>query len=370
MAIYIEKNIKKRRVFLDFMHNPSGDARLGAFELDRIAPVAKEYLENSSAMAATPLERLLKLNPQAYELYKTHGIDLGKEYLEIDVLPQHHNGGVSVSIWWESSIKHLFVIGECAGTHGIHRPGGSALNSGQVGGLRAATFIAGCYAQDYVQNEGFFGDRDGLLRRAAGALAPFEAEITALYTRTQDAAALLAQIQTLNTEAAACIRPLKKLRESNAKLSGLVSGAAPAANASGTEYRIEHCIEYRLLKEIFFISETALLSRLLQETILFYCGEGGKSRGSYVMLDSLDDILSITEGGEGEKGVEIDEKFHDKVLLSRYEKDTDRVVCTMRAVRPIPDADTWFERVWNDYRTGNIIADAVETDKEPLRNAD
>ena len=33
-------------------------------------------------------------------------------------------------------------MGECAGTHGIARPGGSALNAGQVGSLRAALYIS------------------------------------------------------------------------------------------------------------------------------------------------------------------------------------------------------------------------------------
>jgi succinate dehydrogenase/fumarate reductase flavoprotein subunit len=36
----------------------------------------------------------------------------------------------------------LFAVGECAGTHGIARPGGSALNAGQVGSLRAAQYIS------------------------------------------------------------------------------------------------------------------------------------------------------------------------------------------------------------------------------------
>ena len=33
-----------------------------------------------------------------------------------------------------------------AGTHGVKRPGGSALNAGQVGGIRAAEYIANVYS--------------------------------------------------------------------------------------------------------------------------------------------------------------------------------------------------------------------------------
>jgi hypothetical protein len=43
-----------------------------------------------------------------------------------------------VDKWWQSSVSGVFVIGEMAGTHGVKRPGGSALNAGQAGGLRLA----------------------------------------------------------------------------------------------------------------------------------------------------------------------------------------------------------------------------------------
>ena len=69
-------------------------------------------------------------------LNRHHGIET-ENYLEIAVCSQHNNGGISVNMWWETAVKGLFAIGECAGTHGIARPGGSALNSGQVGALRA-----------------------------------------------------------------------------------------------------------------------------------------------------------------------------------------------------------------------------------------
>ena len=62
--------------------------------------------------------------------------------LPIALCAQHNNGGIAVDLWWQSSVKGLFAVGECAGTHGIARPGGSALNAGQVGSLRAAQYIS------------------------------------------------------------------------------------------------------------------------------------------------------------------------------------------------------------------------------------
>ena len=87
------------------------------------------------------------MNPLAIDIYTEHGIDIRTEPLEIDVCAQHHNGGFVVDKWWQSSIPHTFVIGEMAGTHGVKRPGGSALNAGQAGGLRAAEYIANVYGQ-------------------------------------------------------------------------------------------------------------------------------------------------------------------------------------------------------------------------------
>ena len=45
-----------------------------------------------------------------------------------------------------STCEHLFPVGEVNGSHGVYRPGGSALNAGQVGSLRAAEYIANRYA--------------------------------------------------------------------------------------------------------------------------------------------------------------------------------------------------------------------------------
>src|SRR5690606_34067460 len=55
---------------------------------------------------------------------------------------QHMNGGVMVDVWGRSNLAGCYAIGEAAGTHGVTRPGGAALNAGQVFGTRAAEHIA------------------------------------------------------------------------------------------------------------------------------------------------------------------------------------------------------------------------------------
>ncbi len=139
MIVYNECVKKRRKVYLDFTKNPFGFEEI---DFEKLSDEAYSYLKKADALFGTPIERLKKMNSPAIELYKSKGVDLTKEYLEIALCAQHNNGGIAVDMWWQTSIKNLFAVGECAGTHGIKRPGGSALNSGQVGSLRAAQYIS------------------------------------------------------------------------------------------------------------------------------------------------------------------------------------------------------------------------------------
>ena len=136
MLVYREQVEKNRRVYLDFTQNP--------FPVDftKLSGEAYEYLSKAQATFGTPIERLAKMNAPAIALYKSKGVDLYTERLEIALCAQHNNGGIAVDMWWQTSVPGLFAVGECAGTHGISRPGGSALNAGQVGSLRAAQYIS------------------------------------------------------------------------------------------------------------------------------------------------------------------------------------------------------------------------------------
>jgi len=328
MAVYIEKHVKKKRVFLDFTRNPRG------FSLDEVDETAYEYLEKSNALDAIPLQRLLKLNPLAYELYKSNGIDLAKDLLEIGVLPQHHNGGVEVDIWWESSVKHLFAIGECAGTHGVHRPGGSALNSGQVGGCRAAYRIAGI-----VKNDSFF-DGGKYKTKAVFVIEKFEKQFSAgASKKNQSAPELLKEIQKINSNCAACIRPADEILESAKKIEFI---SCDGSRRSGSLEVPENIID------LFKLDEVLLMSRLLYNAVSCYIDSRGKSRGSYIVIDSINNIM------ESLKGVDIDVNFRDKVLNTAYLPDEDKVFSSFRKVRPIPASNTWFEQVWREYREGRL----------------
>jgi succinate dehydrogenase/fumarate reductase flavoprotein subunit len=111
ILVYQESVLRGRRVFLDFTRNPSGGGILSDFSFDLLGEEASQYLQNSDALYDTPIERLQAMNQPAIDLYRDHGIDIGKESLEIAVCAQHNNGGLKGNIWWESNIRHLFPVG-------------------------------------------------------------------------------------------------------------------------------------------------------------------------------------------------------------------------------------------------------------------
>ncbi|MBQ8763668.1 MAG: FAD-binding protein [Clostridia bacterium] len=126
---------KGRKVYLDYTANPKG------FCFDNLDNEARQYLEKNNATGDTPVERLKKLNSKAIDVYLNQKIDISKEKLRIAVCAQHNNGGVYTDNNCETDVKGLYVIGEAAGTFGLARPGGTALNDTQVSGLLCARHI-------------------------------------------------------------------------------------------------------------------------------------------------------------------------------------------------------------------------------------
>lgn len=126
---------KGRRVYLDYTANPKG------FCFDKLDEEAKQYLEKNDAAGNTPIERLKRLNPKAIDVYSNQNTDISKEKLQIAVCAQHNNGGVYTDNNCETDVEGLYVIGEAAGTFGLARPGGTALNDTQVSGLLCARHI-------------------------------------------------------------------------------------------------------------------------------------------------------------------------------------------------------------------------------------
>lgn len=140
LAVFLECQAG-RKVYLDFLRNPEPVNDGEVFSLDDLDPDVRSYLENNDALLKLPIDRLRRMNPLAIELYRMHGTDLCVDPLEFTMNNQHMNGGILIDDWGSTSLQGCYAIGEAAGSHGVTRPGGAALNSGQVFGKRVAVHM-------------------------------------------------------------------------------------------------------------------------------------------------------------------------------------------------------------------------------------
>ena len=308
-----EETVKKgRRVFLDFRTNTEN------LDFAALSAEAREYLEKSGACFGTPVERLEKMNPGAIELYRDHNIDLYKEKLEIAVCAQHNNGGLAGNIWYESvNVPHLFPIGEVNGSHGVTRPGGSALNAGQVGGFRAAEFIAAKYRENTLD-----------FTRAEEAAKQLEADLLRRLSGTRDWRSDRRELQERMTAFAGHLRPQQKLDEAADAARNLLDAmdreGYPAADT-------DHAITNFHL---------AFSSWIYLESIAFQAASGAGSRGSAAVLRADNSVIPENPA------------FRAQVLGTTVTPQGVRV--GWEPCRPFPETDGWFETVWAEFRTGKI----------------
>jgi len=335
---------KGRCVFMDFQRNPVGTGSMKRFDVNDLEPEALEYLEKAGALQAAPIERLACMNPLAIEIYKENGIDLYSEPLEIAVCAQHNNGGFAVDKWWQSSIPHTFVIGEMAGTHGVKRPGGSALNAGQTGGLRAAEYIVnacGCELPDYsnVQDE-IDGQVTGLVDRLdgyGGSSGPAPRKV-------------MEEIQDRMTASGGHIRELSDARKA------LEEAIALYRDIQERGFRVEG--DEDLIAAVQ-AEHLALTSVAYLKAAVDLLERGSGSRGSHLVLakDGIAVHRDVVNKATGKplKFKPENESLRTSILRIEYdagEADLFRV----RSVqpRPMPQDRKAFEPAWRDYRQGSI----------------
>ncbi len=342
ILVYQESVLKGRRVFLDFARNPNGGEVLEDFSFDLLDKEAYEYLRKSGALFGTPIQRLEKMNPPAIDLYKAHGIDIAKEYLEIAVCAQHNNGGLKGNIWWESNIKHLFPVGEVNGTHGVYRPGGSALNSGQVGSLRAALYISKRYTDEPPADQVFLDwSTEQIMRKLTLASTLIDA-------RSGDVGLLgvsRREIQERMTSCGAHIRKPEKISEA-------IAEAWKLYHRMKNEMQIPSVTE---LPEAFKNLDLCLTHALYLEAIGEYLEKGGQSRGSYLVLNQ-DGEKSCAELGEDWKFLLCEEDdFVSKKILEVSLDEEGNVRKKWVDIQLIPQQDNWFEAIWNRYLNDEIV---------------
>lgn len=343
-VLVFNENRKGRRVFLDFRQNPTGNGGMSPFNIDDLEPEAFDYLQDAGALQRTPIERLAHMNPLAIEIYKENGIDLYTEPLEIAVCAQHNNGGFAVNKWWESSLKHTFVIGEMAGTHGVKRPGGSALNAGQVGGLRAAEYIVhayGCEVPDYSK------DSEDIDRQITDLVAKLNSWGQSSGRGPQE---VIEEIQDRMTASAAHIREEKDANESLRKALSLYKEIREKGLAAKDPRSLVTAVQ----AEHLALASVAYLKDIIDLLTL-----GGGSRGSYLVLSEHGIPIhpDVRDRATEEPLMFKPENpdLRNKILRLQYDETSpDLFKCRAVAPRSIPIERKSFEPAWKDYRESRI----------------
>jgi len=340
VLVYHETAVKGRKVYLDYTRNPACAEKQGIFDFTLLADEAYLYLEKSEALFGTPIERLKHMNMPAIELYRAHGIDLETEYLEINVCVQHNNGGLSGNIWWESNLSHFFPVGEVNGSFGVYRPGGSALNATQAGSLRAAQYIAAHYRQDPLHVDLFLAKvrkeiiaKLAVARTAAnkaGGYSNLSGKINELRLRMTTAGGHIRVLAEVEKALVGCRAELMKF---------------PDNIVIKNESELPSAFRYydMLLTQLAYLAAMAEYSR-----------QGGQSRGSYLIYDQRGQLP--VPGLPEEFRYSLDDgKFYNQVCETALQLDEEwQCHFTWVPVRPIPEEDNWFEKVWAEFRQGKV----------------
>ena len=328
ILVYLE-TCKGRKVYLDYRTNPAD----GEFSYDDLLPEAHEYLTRAGACFGTPIERLAHMNQPAIDFYRDKGVDLYTQPLEIALCAQHNNGGIGIDCWWQTDVKGLFAVGEAAASHGVYRPGGTALNAGQVGSTRAAQYIAARCRGDASA---------GFDVAASAALAEMAALADACRADTGNVRALWQHAAEEMSRCGAAIRDPAQIRAYGKQVEAQLAGFAKTVKAGS---RTELAMVYRLRDML--LSQHAYLTAMAD-----YTAHGGKSRGSALYTDLTGGIKPFTQLPDTFTFA-LDEAEAPLIQELWFEDGTCRT--RWRAPRPIPEDDDFFENVWRSYReTGNI----------------
>ena len=328
ILVYLE-TCKGRKVYLDYRTNPAD----GEFSYDDLLPEAHEYLTRAGACFGTPIERLAHMNQPAIDFYRDKGVDLYTQPLEIALCAQHNNGGLDIDCWWQTNVKGLFAVGEVAASHGVYRPGGTALNAGQVGSTRAAQYIAARCRGDASA---------GFDAAASAALAEMAALADACRADTGNVRALWQHAAEEMSRCGAAIRDPAQIRAYGKQVEAQLAGFAKTVKAGS---RTELAMVYRLRDML--LSQHAYLTAMAD-----YTAHGGKSRGSALYTDLTGGIKPFTQLPDTFTFA-LDEA--EAPLIQELWLDNNTCRTAWRAPRPIPEDDDFFENVWRSYReTGNI----------------
>ncbi len=312
MAVYSER-MKGNEVFLDYMHEPEG------FSMSSLPEEAYDYLKKSEVTnIETPIKRLRAMNERAYQLYLSNGIDLECELLRIDVCAQHCNGGIACDMnYMSKDIENLFVCGECSGTFGIARPGGTALNNTQVSSMRAAEYIAKNKTEISISDNELAALSDDVLELCE-KLSSGNKSITEILNYR-------GRIGELMSGKCSFVRSTENAEQALCEL-----------YAMKENFISDNATENSLVKEAFINYDLLISAIAVAYSQKIYCENGFRSRGSFLVCDGNETDFDTIE-------CETDNTTLFNIYLGKnptYKKSE---------VSPLPDSEQWFEKVYGNY---------------------
>lgn len=338
LLIYRESELLKREVYMDFRENIHGNEKIGFFSTINLNKETSEYWLKSGLTAKTPIKRLEQLNPGAITLYRDHNIDLYNEPLQIAVCSQHNNGGLAGDIWWESTnISHFFPIGEVNGSHGIYRPGGTALNSGQVGAFRATQKIASLYKKSTL-------NMDNARISAKEALNLIIPLIEKLISQPEDHRAINnyeSEFQERMSRDGAFIRDPENIGKS-------------CTNAFNQVKQFRDLrVNIKRVPQALKIRHLSLAHWFYLESIRNYINKNGGSRGSYLIKCAYGDKLHQDLGVEW-KALKDNPELKNKMQRISWNSKLQIIEFNWDECRKIPMDEYWFESVWSEYLNKSV----------------
>lgn len=336
LAIYRE-SMAGRRVFMDFNRNPlpvPGDL---IFSLERLDDDVAHYLEKAGAGQDQPIDRLKHMNPLSIELYRRYKIDIAAAPLEFAVNNQHMNGGVMVDTWGRSNLAGCYAIGEAAGTHGVTRPGGAALNAGQVFGTRAAEHISASGWAKVAATVDVSAAAEAAVARLLAALRP-ESPLAVKSIRS-DVQARMSDKAGMICDGESVGQALLEARSLNAEIRAKGIAYARAGEAARS-------VQWQ---------QMALASEAVLAALDFFIRNGGGSRGARAICDAEGESLPLARSGPLQEF-----RFRKERQAHRDEQivvcvDGETMAISTRPNRTFDEsAKSFFERDWPAWLTGAI----------------
>ncbi|MFA5658506.1 MAG: FAD-binding protein [Oscillospiraceae bacterium] len=330
ILVYME-SCKGRKVYLDFRANPLDKD----IDFTSLSGEAREYLEKAEACFGTPIERLLHMNKPAVDFYMDKGVDLVSEPLEIALCAQHNNGGLSIDKWWMTNIEGFFAAGEVSASHGVYRPGGSALNAGQVGSTRAAQYIS-------AQRKGEAATSEEFTIAVSSAIEKAISLSESVFGSEDNVQLLWDEAAVRMSRFGAAIRDASEIEKAVGEIENEIIAFSERIKITDS----------KSLKKVYRLYDILICQYVYLSAMSDYIRNGGKSRGSALYTDmngkkpyaSLPDIFTFTLDDDS-RGALIQESLYKNGSVG-FE---------WRSVRPIPEDDDFFENVWRRYReNGNI----------------